>query len=246
LPVVHDVKDEEVIVYTVEEEELEGYEVKIEGNQKDGYTITNTEIIEQFPLEPAKTKVKVQKEWMGEKLDEVVIHLLADGVSVDTVVLSDDNDWRHTFSDLPVVHDVSDEEATVYTVVEEEVEGYQVSVDGNQKDGFVITNTEIIEQLPLEPSKRDVFVQKVWIDDEEDAVTIYLLANDEIVDEVVLSDNNNWEHTFTDLPTKYSIEDEDEIVYSVSELEVEGYHVLIEGDTDIGFYITNTKIKEEP
>src|SRR5699024_11875848 len=85
-------------------------------------------------LEPSKTTVDVEKVWKGEKQDSVTIHLLADGETVDEVVLSKDTDWKHTFTDLPVVYDITDEKAIEYTVEEVEIEGYEVSISGNAKE----------------------------------------------------------------------------------------------------------------
>src|SRR5699024_9767667 len=80
--------------------------------------------------------------------------LLADGEIEDTVELSDTNDWVHTFTELPTVHDVTDEKAIAYTVEEVEIEGYEVSINGNAEEGFIVTNT-FIEEGQKEESKED-------------------------------------------------------------------------------------------
>src|SRR5699024_3963460 len=77
------------------------------------------------PMEPAKTKVSVEKVWKGEAQDSVTINLLADGNKVDSVELSDANNWKHTFTDLPTVYEITDEKVIEYTVEEEVVEGYR-------------------------------------------------------------------------------------------------------------------------
>src|SRR5699024_2699694 len=201
--------------------------------------------IEQTPLEPSKTTVDVEKVWKGEKQDSVTIHLLADGEKVEEVVLSEDTDWKHTFTDLPVVHNITDEKAIEYTVEEVEIEGYSVEITGDAKEGFTIINTEIIEQTPLEPSKTTVDVEKIWKDEKQDSVTIHLLADGETVDEVVLSKDTDWKHTFTDLPVVYDITDEKAIEYTVEEVEIEGYEVSISGNAKDGFIVTNTFIEED-
>ncbi|REG26361.1 LPXTG-motif cell wall-anchored protein [Jeotgalicoccus halotolerans] len=144
---MHDITDESAIVYTVEEVAVEGFDSEITGNAKDGYTVTNTEQITPTPLEPATTSVPVEKVWelQDKEAETVTIHLLADGERVDTVDLSAENDWKHTFTDLPTVHDITDESAIVYTVEEVAVEGFDSEITGNAKDGYTVTNTEQID-----------------------------------------------------------------------------------------------------
>lgn len=137
------------IEYTVEEVPIDGYDVTIDGNVKDGYTITNTEIVPPTPIEPATTSVDVEKVWEGKALDSVTINLLADGKEVDSIDLSKDNDWKHTFTGLPTVNDITDEETIEYTVEELTVDGYDVEIT-NEGNSFTVTNTEII--VPEEPT----------------------------------------------------------------------------------------------
>src|SRR5690625_2663551 len=112
------------------------------------------------PIEPAKTKVSVEKVWIGEAQDSVTINLLADGKIVDSVELSEENDWKHTFIDLPTVYDITDEKAIEYTVEEVAVEGYRVSVTGDAKEGFTITNTQ----------KTYAVGDYTWIDSNKDGI----------------------------------------------------------------------------
>ena len=51
---------------------------------------------------PSKETVElsVRKVWEGTKLDEVEIKLLANGKEIDTVFLSDNNNWKYTFKGL--------------------------------------------------------------------------------------------------------------------------------------------------
>src|SRR5699024_6036375 len=147
------------INYSVEEEAVEGYKGEVEETEE-GFVITNTEIIEQTPHETSKTTVDVEKVWKGEKQDSVTIHLLANGEKVDEAILSENTDWKHAFTDLPVVHDITDEKAIKYTVEEVEVEGYEVSISGNAKDGFIVTNTfieedEVLTETPNDESDND-------------------------------------------------------------------------------------------
>ena len=91
---------------------------------------------------------KVLKVWRddGNKVDrpdEIVVQLLRDGEIYDTVTLSEENNWRYTWSDL--------DQKSQWRVVEYETpEGYTVSV---VREGitFVMTNTHT-EEIPDEPT----------------------------------------------------------------------------------------------
>lgn len=88
----------------------------------------------------------------------------------------------------------------------------------------------------------NVDVKKVWDDkgfeaNRPEKITVDLLADNEKVDSVDLSEKNSWKHTFTDLP-KYK--DGEEIMYSVEERKVEGYAAKITEDGDDSFVITNS------
>lgn len=76
LPTVESIYDEKEIAYSVVEEALEGFETKIEGNDKIGFTIFNNKIIspkpelpkEIKPIKPTEPhKTKVQKKYEVDK-----------------------------------------------------------------------------------------------------------------------------------------------------------------------------------
>ena len=162
-------EDGKIIAYTVEEIETEGYTSSIAGNAALGFIITNTKDTPLYPLEPGTTEVDVVKKWVGEVGNSVTINLLADGQQVDTVELSAENDWTHTFKDLPVVHDITDETPIAYTVEEIETEGYTSSIAGNAALGFIITNTK--EPVDPEPTTPSVSVgDYVWFDKNKDGL----------------------------------------------------------------------------
>ncbi|MFW3579480.1 Cna B-type domain-containing protein, partial [Vagococcus fluvialis] len=169
------------------------------------------------------------------------VNLLADGQKVDTIELNEGNDWKHTFTDLPVVHDITDEEAIKYTVEEIDVDGYETSIAGSAALGFVITNTEDTPLTPIEPGTTSVDVSKEWIGEKQDSVTVNLLADGQKVDTIELNEGNDWKHTFTDLPVVHDITDEEAINYTVEEVTVDGYKTSIAGSAALGFVITNTE-----
>jgi hypothetical protein len=83
----------------------------------------------------------VRKEWAGNPTKNITVELLADGIVIQKVKLSNDNNWSYTFTDLPR-YDDTDGHEIVYTVEEEPIKGYTCSISGDMKTGFVILNTE--------------------------------------------------------------------------------------------------------
>lgn len=137
------------IKYTITEDAVAEYTSDIEG-----YDVTNKHT-------PGKTSVTVTKVWDdkddqdGVRADSVTIHLLADGVDTGkTLVLNASNDWTGSFTDLDEKHNGK---AIVYTVEEEEVSGYTVTITGNQTKGFTVTNVHTPKKpgKPDKPSKPD-------------------------------------------------------------------------------------------
>ena len=207
------------IKYTVEEVAVEGYTPTV-----DGYTITNT-------YKPETVEIPVSKVWNdadnqdGIRPSEITVKLLADGKEVATVKLSEANDWKHTFTDLPKN---KDGKAITYVVDEEAVENYSKSVDGN-----VITNT-------YTPKVTNVAGEKVWKDDNNrdgirpEKITVTLLADGKEVASQEVSAETDWKYNFENLPVKKAGKD---IVYTVKEVAVKGYtSAVAEGNA----VITNT------
>ena len=214
------------ITYTVKEVAIEGYESKIEGNAKDGFVITNKNL--------AKTEVPVEKKWIGKAVNEIEVKLLANGKEVQTAKLNEANSWKHTFKDLPKYDDNGKE--ITYTVKEVAIEGYESKIEGNAKDGFVITNRNV--------EKTEIPVEKKWIGKVLKEIEVQLLANGKEIQNVKLNEGNSWKHTFKDLPV-YD-DNGKEITYTVKETKVEGYESKIEGNAKDGFVITNKEIPKKP
>lgn len=122
------------ITYSVTEEGVEGYSTEI-----NGYDIKNT-------YTPGKTSVQVTKAWEdhndqdGKRPNKVTIKLLADGkeMSGKTLVLTKENNWTGSFTDLD---EYKDGKKIKYTVKEEAVGNeYNSVITGTADKGFVITN----------------------------------------------------------------------------------------------------------
>ncbi len=217
------------IEYTVDEEDVEGYEAEIED-----FVITNVH-------EPEKMDVKVTKIWDdnddqdGLRPDSITISLMNGDEAVAEAELSEENGWATIFEG---VDRYAAGEEIEYTVKEIAVDGYETTVSGNTADGYEIVNIHA-------PEKIDITVTKVWDDEDDkdgkrpDAVTVNLLKGGEKIDSAELSEENGWTATFEGLD---KFEAGKEIEYGVEEIEVENYESAVTGSAAEGFVITNTYV----
>ena len=217
-----------LITYTITETTVDGYTTEY-----DGFNVTNTHA-------PEKTTVTVSKSWQdnnnqdGIRPASITVKLLANGVDTGkTLVLSADNSWTGSFTDLDKY---ATGEVIAYTVEEIVVEGYTTVITGNQIDGYQITNSHT-------PATIVVSGSKTWNDNDDqdgvrpNSITINLLANGTVVDTISVTAENNWAWTFENLP-KY--ENGVEITYTITEAEVDGYTTAVDG-----FNVTNTHAPEK-
>ncbi len=189
------------------------------------------------------TQVKVTKVWDdggnadGSRPGSVTVHLFNGDSEIDSAVLSDENGWSWTFSDLPT-------DDPSYTITEDSVDGYTSSISGGASDGFVVTNTHVPGTPPTGPGTIDVPVVKVWADQDDadgsrpGSVTVHLFNGDSEIDSAVLSGENGWRWTFSDLPKDGT--------YTITEDSVDGYTSSISGDASDGFVVTNTHVPGTP
>ena len=214
------------IKYEVSEETVEGYDVKI-----DGFNITNTHT-------PETTEVTGTKTWDdnnnqdGIRPDSVTVNLLADGIPTgQTAEVNADTDWKYEFTDLPVFEVGSVGKKVVYTVTEDAVDGYQRTTPA---DAFDITNTHT-------PETTEVTGTKTWDDNNNqdgirpDSIIVNLMANGKVVGTTKVSAETNWKYTFSNLPKHVVGSEGKEVIYTISENDVEGYTT-----TYNGFNIVNT------
>ena len=163
----------------------------------------------------------------------VKVYLLVNGEKKEelSAILSDDNDWQHSFEDLPR-KDKNGKEI-LYSVKEEPVAGYKAAVSGTQDTKFTITNYPENEGIIAIP------VTKIWKGRGKPAkkIQIELLANGEAVDSATLDVSNYWQYTFFGPKT----ENGEDVKYTIKEVEVPGYTSTVENrlDSGRGFIITN-------
>ena len=266
IPVFEDpTNPDSIINYTVEEDNNAGYTVTVEkeGDAVDGYTFTVTNTKDGYEPQPETIDIPVSKVWDdaddqdGIRPDSVEIALRGNGELAGTLTLSEENNWTGTFKDMPRNEAGTSDEIS-YSVTEEQVESYEEPViEGDVENGFTITNTHTPEVITID-------VNKVWIDDNDrdgkrpDSVTVKLFANGEDTKRtLVLSEENNWEGSFVDLP-KYDAHGTKPFMLRGSgnttpidyTIEVDPNPVpdydstVIDGDAATGFTITSTRAPE--
>lgn len=104
------------------------------------------------------------------------------------------------------------------------VEGFRV--DEETQVAYLIVNNSI-----LNGETTDVLVQKVWEGSQTTPVTVYLLADGQRIQEIILSSDNNWKNVWTNLP-KFQDDGVTEIQYTVEESSVPGYVGTVERITE--------------
>ena len=186
--------------------------------------------------------IPVEKVWNdnenqdGKRASSVIVNLLANGVKIKDVRLSASNGWEYEFEKLLKNKDGN---TITYTVTENTVSNYATSIDGNENDGFVITNTHIPEIITISGTK-------TWQDNENqdgkrpESITVNLLENGTEIKDVKVTAANDWKYSFTDLP-KYK--NGAEIEYRITEDAVAEYTTTIK-NYDITNKYTPSKVSK--
>lgn len=214
------------ITYGITENAVEDYQTLV-----NGYDITNS-------YTPGKTSVSVTKAWDdadnqdGKRESSVKVELLADGTPVagSETTLSADNNWTYTWAGLDVKKSGVN---IVYSVREiTAIDGYTTTVTGDAETGFTIKNSHT-------PETTSVSGSKTWDDaDDQDGkrpgnIKVNLLADGSVYATKTVTEAENWEYSFTNLP-KYR-DGGIQIKYSVSEVDVPEYTGEV-----TGYNITNS------
>ncbi|GIO17777.1 hypothetical protein J18TS1_08770 [Oceanobacillus oncorhynchi subsp. incaldanensis] len=225
----------EEIGYRVTEDSVAEYSTELETGDDGNVTVTNA-------YTPEQTSVTVSKGWNdndnqdGIRPEQIEVQLYAGENEVgDTVILSAENDWMHTWSELDAYQNGGEE--INYTVEEVSVpEGYEVSVNDADHGNILLTNHH-------EPEQTSVPVSKAWEDAENQdgirpaSITVSLLADGEEIDSIELNESNNWQADFTGLD---KFKNGELIEYTVEEAAVDGYEGETAGNAEDGYVITNT------
>lgn len=221
------------VTYTVEEVTVTGYTTVVTGDAETGYTVTNTH-------EPEVTVINGTKTWDdndnqdGARPESITIRLLANGSEIQTVTVTEEDDWSWHFEDLPKYENGGSE--ITYSITEDAVPDYTAVYSG-----YDVTNTHT-------PGKTSLTVTKAWDDGDNrdglrpDSVTVKLLADGADTGKtVVLNPGNNWTDSFTELD---AYQNGQQVAYTVEEVAVSGYTAVVTGDAGTGFTVTNTHESE--
>ncbi len=208
------------INYSVKEiSKVDGYEAEVvDGTMT---TITNVHIPETVEVSGSKTWDDNDNQ-DGIRPMSIVVNLLADGDVIDSVVVTEEDEWKWSFTDLPKNKNVNGViSEIVYRVTEDLVIGYEEAVI----TGYDIRNPHTPEVITIEGSK-------IWDDaDDQDGkrpagITVHLFANGTEVDSKTVSEADGWSWKFENLD-KYK--DGVEIVYTLTEDAVDGYSTVVDG-----------------
>lgn len=245
----YDERDNHEIQYTIEETPVLGYKTEY----------LHTSVIDVV-INKSIIDIPVEKKWVGKKSGPVEVKLyrtckvtkydynLNRNVTttideeVDSAVLNDSNNWKHTFKDMYEFYIEDGENPVIYKyyVKEVNVAGYDTDITGDQNEGFIITNTST--------DKISIPVEKKWVGEAADSAKVKLFADGSEVGEVELNEANNWKHVFANLQ-KYNNSNK-EIKYTVKEVGEDGnlikfdgksYKVIYNGNAADGFTVTNEK-----
>ncbi len=232
-------KDGNRIDYTLLENNVNEYAKSISGNADKGFIITNKHT-------PDKIEFDVIKIWDddnnrdGKRPQSVTVELLSFDEEADEyipigkrVVLSGQNKWRYSFSNL---NKYDNGKEIKYMVRETEtIPGYEFTMMGNMEENFALFGIH-------EPERKTITGRKVWDDaDNQDnarpeSITIRLRADGRVVDDKIVTTSDDWKWEFKDV---YRYESGQEIKYSISEDVIDEYTSSISGNADEGFVVTN-------
>ena len=203
-------------------------------------TITLTIENKKKEVKKKSTSFSVEKRWVLDpklatnKPDKVKVSVLKNGVKDDnlTVVLSQENGWKASFSNLP--KEGADGGEIVYTISEEELAGFKAAISGSDENKFTITN--------YNGGNVVIPVTKKWKGSgaHPDHLNVQLFANGVKVDSFTLNAETNWQHNFE--KPKYDASGT-EIRYTVTEDSVSGYTLSNEDNPATGYVnvFVNTK-----
>ena len=248
---IAELKDVSKADYTVQETEApEGYDKDLkeypitkedlEASRASGSTITLKIKNKKTEVKKKSTSFSVEKRWVLDpklatnKPDNVTVSVLKNGVKDDnlTVVLSQENGWKASFSNLP--KEGADGKEIVYTVSEEELAGFKAAISGTDENGFTISN--------YNGSRVVIPVTKIWKGNgtHPDHLNVQLFADGEKVATYTLNEDNAWQHSF-DMP-KFNA-NRKEIRYTVTEDNVSGYTATKQNNPATGYVnvFVNTK-----
>ena len=158
----------------------------------------------------------------GNRPAAITVRLYADGVEVDSHILTAGENWAYTFTEKPRYQEDNKTEI-IYTVNEDAVPMYAAEINGYN----------IVNQY--RPELTSVSVTKIWVDKDNaqgirpSSIAMTLSDGQKVVKVVVLDASNGWSATVNDLPTvvngqpaKYGWKEQEVIGYTLTGVKEEG------------------------
>ena len=210
--------------------------VKVDGNTVDKVIMKDepTPVVPEPTPEPEKVSVTVTKVWEdadnqdGKRPQDITVVLTANGVEQSAVkkTLSAESGWTATFEDLNKYDESNNKIA--YSVNEVAVDGYTSTVQANDT-GVMIVNTHT-------PETQDIFVKTEFSEDtpkKPDVIDVDLLGNQKPIASTPLTEDNDYSHTFEDMPI---YEEGEPITFNLRvRTPVPGFKTAVSGGLDEGF-----------
>ncbi|SDI38465.1 Cna B-type domain-containing protein [Proteiniclasticum ruminis] len=218
--------------YTITEESVEGYKVKITEPRDNYFEVEN--------LRTGIVDIEGDKVWLDdenpERPESITVKLLRNGEDYKSETITEEDGWSFSFLNEPEFDEKGI--AYTYTIEEENLEGYSESVLKKEDGTFTVTNLRV--------GAIRVFGEKTWLDDENperpESITLNLLRNGEISDSAVVSrgEDGKWTFSFDELPEfdEYG----KAYVYTLEEEAVEGYSTNIDDLEDGEYLVTNLRV----
>lgn len=199
---------------------------------------------DRFAQYPIALADKTKDEWAGQA-KALETYILRDHVTADYSGQTDRSGKIH-FDNLErglylVTAKVHEEDGYVYTSVP-----YFITIpwkDANGKRQYNVTTKAKYEITPVSDKEVDYKVAKIWKDSNNKKkkrpknITVQLLRNGEIYQEVQLDDGNNWQYTWKNLSSKYQWS-------AIEKKKTKGYIVSV-SKQDTSFVIKNIYWDEE-
>lgn len=237
-------------IYTITEDEVEGYWSEVMNYEDGTFTIINTQFYD----------LSGEKVWLDDgtgRPESITFRLHRSGGIPEQpgnqemmdrgiepfeplVVTPDENgNWLFSFGKMPAV----DEQGApyLYSVTEDPIEGYVSAFEMNEDGAMILTNTRV--------GVVDVFGEKIWIDNgvplRPSSITVNLFQNGTEIDEVeVLPEEGFWGFRFEELPGF----DEGGMpyIYTITEDPVPGYVGTVSVGQEGGVNIVNLRILPTP
>ncbi|MBE6590579.1 MAG: Cna B-type domain-containing protein [Ruminococcaceae bacterium] len=210
------------------------FEVEESKHYEKTYTKTEQTLI--VTNNPETVVISGEKTWNdadnqdGIRPESITVNLLANGNKVASLEVTEADGWKYTFENIPKYENGKE---IIYTISEVSVDGYTTVYDG-----YTIVNTHTPETV-------EVSGEKTWNDaDNQDgirpeSITIKLYAGATEIDSIEVTEADGWRYSFENLP-KY--ENGKEIVYSVSEVSVDGYTTVYDGYNVINTHVAGTEV----